>query len=67
MCAAKSWSSYSSQSFVGTEVFALISFVVYLLFGILLVILQNAVGDQLGISECGTCALEPWHTHANTE
>ena len=49
---AESWSKYNSEVYVGTEVFALLSFCAYFLFGILLVVLQAAVNEQLGISEC---------------
>jgi len=45
----KSWSKYSSEAFVAAEVFSLICFVTYLLFAILLVVLQAAVSEHLGI------------------
>ncbi len=47
-CAAASWSAFSSEGYIGAEVMALVSFVIYLLFTIILVVLQSAVSDQLG-------------------
>lgn len=35
--------------FVGTEVFALISFCVYFIFAIIMVVLQAAISEHLGI------------------
>jgi hypothetical protein len=48
--AATTWDDYSTESYIGTEVFALISFCIYFLFAVLLVILQVAISDQLGIA-----------------
>lgn len=45
------WEKYDSQTFVGAEVFALINFVILLLFAVMLVVLQTGVSEQLGIGE----------------
>ncbi len=50
-CAVSTWSSYSTSAFVSTEVLALLSFCAYFLFAIVLVVLQSAISDQLGIGE----------------
>jgi hypothetical protein len=49
--AAASWDSYSSQGFLGAMVLAIISFVVYFIFTIILIVLQAAISEHLGISE----------------
>lgn len=46
-----SWSVSKAHLFIGTEAMALINFVTYLVFAIILVVLQNGVSDQLGIGE----------------
>jgi len=43
------WSKYDSQTFVGAEVFALLNFCTFLMFGAALCILQAGVSEQLGI------------------
>lgn len=45
------WQAYDSQTFIGAEVFALINFVILLLFAVMLVVLQTGVSEQLGIGE----------------
>lgn len=50
------WESYDSQTFIGAEVFALINFILLLLFAVLLVVLQSGVTEQLGIGELGDTA-----------
>jgi hypothetical protein len=45
------WESYDTQTFIGAEVFALINFITFLLFAIVLVVLQTGISEQLGISE----------------
>jgi len=45
------WESYDSQTFIGAEVFALINFIILLFFAVTLVILQNGVTEQLGMSK----------------
>ncbi|KAL6747760.1 hypothetical protein V8C86DRAFT_2899110 [Haematococcus lacustris] len=51
---AHSWSTYSSETFVGAEVLSLLSFVTYFLFAIVLVVLQSTVNEQLGIDNAST-------------
>ncbi|GIL62966.1 hypothetical protein Vafri_17133 [Volvox africanus] len=45
-----SWSKYSTELYVGAEVFAFICFVMFMLFFLTLVIFQGAVTDHLGIN-----------------
>ncbi|GLI62517.1 hypothetical protein VaNZ11_005173 [Volvox africanus] len=45
-----SWTKYSTELYVGAEVFAFICFVMFMLFFLTLVIFQGAVTDHLGIN-----------------
>lgn len=45
------WSKYTTELFIGTEVFAFLCFVLFILFFLALVIFQSAVSDQLGITQ----------------
>ncbi|GLC41916.1 hypothetical protein PLESTB_001047200 [Pleodorina starrii] len=45
-----SWTKYSTELYIGAEVFAFICFVMFILFFLTLVIFQSAVTDHLGIN-----------------
>eukprot|EP00798_Chlamydomonas_sp_ICE-L_P021616 gene21616-28616_t len=47
--AVGSWTKYSSDLYMGTFVFAIITFCSFLLFGIALMVLQSGMSDHLGI------------------
>lgn len=47
------WNHYDHTTVIGAEVFALINFVTFLLFAIVLVVLQAGVSEQLGIENSG--------------
>ena len=51
-----------AELYLGTEVFAFLCFALFILFFLALVIFQNAVSDQLGISEWGGAAPLPCET-----
>ncbi|GIL69805.1 hypothetical protein Vretimale_10147 [Volvox reticuliferus] len=45
-----SWTKYSTELYIGAEVFAFVCFVMFMLFFLTLVIFQGAVTDHLGIN-----------------
>ncbi|PNW78709.1 hypothetical protein CHLRE_09g387467v5 [Chlamydomonas reinhardtii] len=45
-----SWTKYSTELYIATEVFCFICFVMFMLFFLVLVILQGAITDHLGIN-----------------
>ncbi|PNH05448.1 hypothetical protein TSOC_008265 [Tetrabaena socialis] len=50
LSATTTWTKYSTELYVGTEVFAFICFAMFIIFFLTLVIFQNAVTDHLGIN-----------------
>ncbi len=48
------WTKYTTELYIGAEVFAFLCFAMFIIFFLALVIFQNAVTDHLGMSKCRT-------------